>query len=305
MKHIVENYFNLFLEQAKVLKRVKLSINIYYTGKNEKILSAMGKEDIAALDQTLPIQEESDPTSSSSEKDLQDLGNLNLSDSDAENATVLADDSNVPVSASIIDSELDNMEEIDEQLGAPMELGRMMASRYKNSWRNIPVFLAFSIPVFCMWAFLVETHDINQYENFEQMASSALFVIAAVAFFFVIAVFVEFAVLHFGKFWPKEKLDDFEIYQPIPEGYNIVESDVEAYIFTWTTDYTSEFSSFSISHGRPEGNSVMATARASLAPGIFMCGPVTMVEMVKKETNKENSWFGKTRYCIYNEEFEM
>jgi hypothetical protein len=291
MKHIVENYFNLFLEQAKVLKRVKLSINIYYTGKNEKM-------DKAALDQTLPIQEESsDPTSSSAEKDLQDLHNLDLNDSDSDN------DVHIPVFASISGSESDNKQEFDE--GVPMELGRMMAGRYKNSWRNIPVFLAFSIPVFCMWAFLVETYDINQYENFEQMVSTTVFVLATVAFFFVIAVFVELAVLHFGKFWPKEKLDDFEIHQPIPKGYRSGERNVESCISTWTTDYTSEFSSFSISHGRPEGNSVMATARASLAPGIFMCGPVTMVEMVKKETNKENSWFGKTRYCIYNEEFEM
>jgi hypothetical protein len=57
--------------------------------------------------------------------------------------------------------------------------------------------------------------------------------------------------------------------------------------------------------GRPTVEAMFAQAQSATAPGIFMCGPEGLCAMVKKRARQENSYFGLTRYCLYEEAFEM
>jgi hypothetical protein len=114
------------------------------------------------------------------------------------------------------------------------------------------------------------------------------------AMFWVFGVLVEGTVLHLRKYWPTPTFDDFEIYLPPKQG----EAGSKC-----TLD--SEYTSLTIVHGRPTGEKVLAAAESSEAPGIFMCGPVPMINMIRNETNKQNSWLGLTRFCLYEEPFEF
>lgn len=179
--------------------------------------------------------------------------------------------------------------------GFPMEVGRMMGGRFSKVIFNGPVFVAFNIPIWCAFAMLFETYPLNLQENYMQMSVTFFMTLATTAMFGAFGIVVEACVLHFRKHWPTPAFDDFEIYIPPKDGeagskWSLVDS-----------DYTS----FNIVYGRPTGDQVMAAAHQSEAPGIFMCGPVHLLDMVRKETNKENTWLGRTRFCMYDEPFDL
>jgi hypothetical protein len=56
---------------------------------------------------------------------------------------------------------------------------------------------------------------------------------------------------------------------------------------------------------RPTCDEIFEDARAAAEPGVFMCGPAALTRMVKEEAAKENSYLGLTRYCLYDEPYEM
>jgi hypothetical protein len=49
----------------------------------------------------------------------------------------------------------------------------------------------------------------------------------------------------------------------------------------------------------------MKDTKLAEAPGIFMCRPVAMTEVIKKGACKENSPLELTHYCLYEEPFEI
>lgn len=57
--------------------------------------------------------------------------------------------------------------------------------------------------------------------------------------------------------------------------------------------------------GRPNAKALLAAAHEANAPGIFTRGPVALTGVIRKETGKENSMFGYTCFCMYDESFEM
>jgi hypothetical protein len=63
--------------------------------------------------------------------------------------------------------------------------------------------------------------------------------------------------------------------------------------------------SLSRREGRPTADQLFEDARRAAEPGIFMCGPTALTRMVKAEAAKENSYLGLTRYCLYDEPYEM
>jgi hypothetical protein len=104
-------------------------------------------------------------------------------------------------------------------------------------------------------------------------------------------------VIHFREFWPSEKLDSFEL---------VVESSLNLRVsLKGPADEDSSQEMLKILAGRPSGPQVLEGARLAEAPGIFMCGPEKLIHMIKTETNKENTWLGRTRYCLYDEPFEF
>jgi predicted ferric reductase len=285
MKHITENYFEFFQEQARALGKVKLEITIYYTGKTIK----KGSEgENSPLDLTeSPHSENNDSSSTASTGDLLEKGIVDTQTPER----VVSDNSNAPIRDG--DPTVHPVE-IAPGLGFPMELARMMGGRFSKFYFNIPVFVAFNIPVWIGFVILFETYDWNLQENFKQMAATTVMTLVMTAMFGVFGVLVEASVLHLGKYWPTPTFDDFEIYLPLKHGAPVSKCNLQ-----------SEYTSLNIVYGRPTGKQVLAAAESSEAPGIFMCGPVPMVDMVRKETNKQNSWLGLTRFCLYEEPFEF
>jgi hypothetical protein len=186
-----------------------------------------------------------------------------------------------------------------------MEVGRMMPGRFNKLYQKLPLFLAFAIPMFAGWSILNETYALNREENYHQMVITTFFTIIVVIMYVLFAFFVEGLMLHVPKYvhkyFPPAKLDSYDVYGPVPSETNV--RNLEAWMAA--SKIEDEFASFNVVMGRPTGPMVLESARTAEAPGIFMCGPRQMIAMVKKETNKENSWLGKTRYCLYNEEFDM
>lgn len=58
-------------------------------------------------------------------------------------------------------------------------------------------------------------------------------------------------------------------------------------------------------YSRPTATDIFSGLNTSECPGIFMCGPPGLTQMVREETAKENSHFGLTRYAVYEEPFEL
>lgn len=58
--------------------------------------------------------------------------------------------------------------------------------------------------------------------------------------------------------------------------------------------------------GRPDViNDILIEANTASAPGIFMCGPTSMMTSIRQEAKKDDSIYGFTRYAFYEEAFEM
>jgi predicted ferric reductase len=108
------------------------------------------------------------------------------------------------------------------------------------------------------------------------------------------AVLVEVSVLNLRQYWSAPKKDNYELAQF--EGRDNCIEMVE-----------TDNSRIRVEHhgGRPSANDIMADASSAEPPDIFMCGPVSMTDAIKKETRKEHSLLGFTRFCLYEEPFEM
>jgi hypothetical protein len=101
-------------------------------------------------------------------------------------------------------------------------------------------------------------------------------------------------------------LDDFALETAATSNVNQI-SDLESYNEAAGKADEQDPVSLVVLSGRPSGSQVLdGGACEAEAPGIFLCGPEKLIEMVKQETNKENkTWLGRTRYCLYDEPFEF
>lgn len=173
-----------------------------------------------------------------------------------------------------------------------MELGRMMPGRYRNIVWNLPLFLAISLPTWfmCRFVFLrYESKEQMSYYDYTQMTWAT---IQSGCTFVLFAILVEALVLALRRCLPQPRLDDFGV-----EEFLVTREDAE---IVSTDNVTLEFLT-----GRPTPEAILEAARLSMAPGIFMCGPVAMTKGIRNEASKENSWFGLTRYALYDEPFEV
>ena len=58
--------------------------------------------------------------------------------------------------------------------------------------------------------------------------------------------------------------------------------------------------------GRPDViNDILIEANTASTPGIFMCGPTSMMTSIRQEAKKDDTIYGFTRYAFYEEAFEM
>jgi hypothetical protein len=107
------------------------------------------------------------------------------------------------------------------------------------------------------------------------------------------AVLIELAVWSIGKYWPEPKLDSFSVEQVTAT--KDCELEMEK-----NNKVTLEFLT-----GRPGMEDIFGPMSTAEAPGIFMCGPASMTQDIRRAAAKENSRFGLTRFSLYDEPFEM
>ena len=179
-----------------------------------------------------------------------------------------------------------------------MELARMMPGRYSNIKWNVPLCLAISVPSWLMFWYVYRSYVSSEQMSYYDFAQVTWVTIYSALAFVAFAVLVEGSVLVFRKYWPEPRLDDFEV--DVFASQSKREGAVPVVKATDTSTVTLEFLT-----GRPPPGTLMEGARQSQAPGIFMCGPVALIQGVRSEAAKENSRFGLTRYALYDEPFEM
>jgi predicted ferric reductase len=293
ISHVVNTYLKSFQKKAASIPSVKLEIVIYCTQKVEALKHASISETI--LSSTTHLD---DDTQQMSAFDLS-ASNGDFSHDGRDSPKLL-----VPASSSsIINADIygevpsSNKSESSTFKSFPMEVARMMPSRFKNISFNLPLFISFSGTLWAGFAIIFETYHIHRNEeesNFKRMSSPAFFALLLPVFYLVAGFCIEGSVLLLRKFWPSEHLDDFELVQ------NHASSDE-----TEMRESLCESTTIEMIRGRPTAEQMLTTAREHEAPGIFMCGPVQMIDMVRRETSKENSWLGRTRFCLYEESFEF
>jgi NAD(P)H-flavin reductase len=333
LKYVFDNYLSLFLDQARAMGKVKLEVTVYYTGKEggdslkdtAADAGALSKENLDKNEATLNSNEETasfdddsgscKPSSNTASENEQDNLDVVANGNATAAAAVAHDDGTDKISSEQKSDDASTMDNMPSHQGHPMEVGRMMSGRFHKLYQRLPLFLAFAVPLFCGWAILNETYDWNREENFHQMVNTAFFTVVVVLMYFFFGLMVEGVMLHapkvlnLEKYFPPAKLDSFDVYCPVPAMSSSASSSTESgstFASILESKMEDEFTSFKVVMGRPTGAMVLESASVAEAPGIFLCGPQAMVKMVKEETNKENrSWLGKTRYCLYNEEFDM
>jgi predicted ferric reductase len=183
--------------------------------------------------------------------------------------------------------------------GHAMELARMMPARFSRMIWNLPYFLAFTGSVWLGFHFMFFPFDnANSYLDKSEHTYITMLV---VAFFFAVGCIIENCVLLLRKHWPAPRYDDFDLVstkQISSKEEQFVTGDIE------TIAVTSTMIQFYVE--RPSADDMLADAKLATAPGIFVCGPVGMVQLLRAAASGENSSFGLlTRYAIYEESFEM
>jgi hypothetical protein len=95
------------------------------------------------------------------------------------------------------------------------------------------------------------------------------------------------------KYWPEPQCDTF---------------DIEEYLAKHTNKEGLEVSTKTLNiqmkHGRPDPSEILEGASLAEAPGVFLCGPVCLVETMRKEASYENG-ICLMQFVIYNEPFKL
>jgi predicted ferric reductase len=302
---IVENYINQILQKARLIsKDFKLTFYVYQTGvkSNETssessssdntsgVLEAKNGEDLEAAENDMNEDENKDKESNNKSKTLLSE-NINQIDSE----TGLSRQSWItPFFSSFFQAE-----------SHPLELARMIPRRFPNPIWNIPLFISFSFAVWFGFWFLFTQDDIEG-ESYYYLSRMTWVTIYGILIYVGFGIVVEATVLALRKYWPKPSVDSFNVVHsravPSKTGKGQDMNDIEI-----DTDHFPPNKNVTLVHrsGRPTEVQIFEDARHAIEPGIFMCGPTPLIQMVKKEASKENSIFGLTRYCLYDEPYEM
>jgi hypothetical protein len=297
--YVAKNYLFFFQAQARAAG-IAFDITIYHTGAKsmsngdcEKALDKTAELDLSSKDASRSSFDKDSQSHTGSADGLSSTveGEKNA-DSDV-TSNVDKDSPNMDVSSETADQKL-----VNQQQGLPMELGRMMPARFSKFYWNIPLLMAFTISVWPAYIVLYKTYFTEDEENFKDRAITTFYTVVVVLMFAVFGFLLEGIVLHCRPNWPSEKLDSFEL---------VVESSLNMRVSMSgpANEEGNNDELFKILSGRPTGPQLLEGACKAEAPGIFMCGPEQLIHMVKKETNKENYWPGRTRYCLYDEPFEF
>ena len=280
----VSNYLNTIVQRARALNLdLTLGIYIYLTGDSkataempeEKCPTIEAPQDSQFVDPTDKTQVELESASSDREGK-----SSSKNESDEDGAAIIAD--------------------TEDSRGHPLELARMLTRRYSNPIWNIPFFVFFSgANFFGLWYLFSENPD--RPSSYYELSKPTWVTLYAVLIYVAFGVLAEACILGLRKYWPQPSLDQFEIVsvRSIHENDKVVDDES-----LFSSD-KNNCVTFVYRNGRPSCDQLFDDARKAAEPGIFMCGPSALTNMVKAEASKENSYLGLTRYCVYDEPYEM
>jgi Ferric reductase like transmembrane component/Ferric reductase NAD binding domain len=298
-EYYVSNYLNTMVKRARALHfDVNLSIYVYLTGDNKNKNATVALPDVnKALEDKEPTIVDAHCASPSAADDTKDELDSGTSDREGKNSTKNDSEDGTADGAVVIADPLNNSR------GHPLELARMLPRRYSNAIWNLPIFIFFSGANFLgLWyLFNKNPHDPMNYYDLSKATWITLY---AVFMYIVLGVLAEACVLGLRKYWPQPFPDQFEIISGRP----MYETDKNDHDYIKDVDEEGNNNkgvTFVYRHGRPTCDQLFEDARQAAEPGIFMCGPSALTHMVKAEASKENSYLGLTRYCLYDEPYEM
>jgi predicted ferric reductase len=216
------------------------------------------------------------------------------------------------------------------EAGHPMELSRMLPGRCASPLGNAPYFVALSVSIWSGYWYLFAMDPYEEKDStYYGMSKMTWITLFAVLMYIAFGALVEAIVLSYRWCRPQVRhsrprfvysnvavaSDDLRIDTgdncPV-EGTCRVEGSL-----MWGTDEclaptisgldleSNRTVPVSYHSSRPSGTQIFEDARLSASPGVFMCGPPSLTGMVKMEAAKENSVFGFTRYCLYDEPYEL
>ena len=177
--------------------------------------------------------------------------------------------------------------------GVAMEVARIMPGRQTYVLRNFPLFFAFSSTVWLCYRIIFGWYQFREYEInaiYARVFGTAVAMCVALG----MAIAVEMASLFMGSYFT----------EPFTEPAR-VETGPPTAVDGLVGMETGGSAQIEMHHGRPAPEILLADAYLAQAPGIFMCGPSGLTTGVRKLAAKENSMVGLTRYCLYEEPFEM
>jgi Ferric reductase like transmembrane component/Ferric reductase NAD binding domain len=310
-KYYVNHYLKAILERARVLNSdATLVVHVYLTGgkvSNGKV--AADTSELETVEGSSRLMEPSVANNGGSDHSPDDTEpvDANTSGSDQDKRS---DDDRGDGDVTIIDS---------DSTGHPLELARVLPRRHSSPIWNLPFFAYFTgVFSFGIWYLFRELPD--PYANYPVYSVSyyvfskmTWITMYAVLMYFALGVLPEACVLAFRKYWPQPQPDSFDVVTGAA-GTKVVDSsgsedefDEDGMIKVEDGNKLSSSDKVTLVYheGRPTCDAIFMDARAAVEPGIFMCGPSALTRMVKTEASKENSYLGLTRYCLYDEPYEM
>ena len=294
--YVVDNYL-LPMKQTADSMNFELDIIIHQTGKSKALdLDHGGKggssEDLQETKELSTFT--TDPTETTHADRARDESS-NTSSSGNEDA-----DAVIHVGAGDEDGEQGSLEEetINGSLGGgghAMELGRFMPAKYTKIWKNVPALLVVGgtmwVSFYICWYYYDNYTSYRINANYMRIWPLIVSLMSTVG----IAIFFEGGSLLVAAHKQKSGSTPVE---------RTVESTAYAAAVVEGGD-TVGCSSLEYRTGRPKSEDFSVGFDDAERPAIFCCGPVPLVENVKKEARIHNGIFGFIGVAVYEEPFEM
>jgi predicted ferric reductase len=296
--HYVENYLSSIVKRARALNLdASLAIFVYLTGGTKKVAAA-------DLSETTTLEGSSRLTLGASPAD-------DLADRSPHDAGVVD-----PESGSFSPRDSDVIVTVDAaSTGHPLELARVLPRRHSSAIWNLPFFAYYSgVSFFGFWYLF--NQDPREPTSYYDLSKMTWITVYAVLMYVAFGIAVEACVLAFRKYWPEPSPPDngsdvvaaaaTATATALPPKLELSESDDGSCgIEVVASSLESSHNRVTLAYreGRPTADQIFHDARSAAEPGIFTCGP--LARMVRAEASKENSCLGLTRYCLYDEPYEM
>jgi predicted ferric reductase len=304
LSFVKENYINHMAELSSKIKNLDFNIKIYFTGKDSCAYAVDSTGEMALSDCGTKSSEEGKETFTNPQIESESAVDENQERDDAGNRTsTICNATNTNDASTIEKSDHGQHETFNckQGTGHSMELGRMMPARFSRILMNVPYFIAFSTSVWLGFHIMFSTFDyVPSYRDLNEQVYAS---IVLIAYFFGAGIVVEAVVLLFRKYWSSTNSNDLVVVDASSKRIALEEHEVGVDMEKRSSHVSDKYQFFT---GRPSADDMLTDASLASAPGLFVCGPIGMTQMLRAAAGVENSACKLlTRYAIYEESFEM